>query len=289
MPPVKAYLQLFRPDAALISFATYLVGAVLANGLDLMDVAAALLITGFSTNFCYSFNSWADWETDAVNKPHRPIPSGRLTPRQALIYSMFLLAASLVYPFFLVRPGWVLFAYLLLPLLGVSYSGKPFSLKLRPPASVFAVSGGLVIPIIVGYYSNVQGAAPDLRAFFLALFVYCLAIIPLKDIEDERGDGDWNLYAKYGARLPYYALAGLLIDAALLSVLPAPPLLKAGLLLLFLLTGLMIRWHMARPDQMGFLYRRNIHIVEAGGALFLGWQVLYNKGVISLSLMGGLP
>ena len=289
MPPVKAYLQLYRADAALISFATFLVGAVLAGGLDLTDVGSAFLIAGFSNNFCYSFNSWADWRTDAINKPHRPIPSGRVSPRQALIYSMFLLAVSLVYPFFLVKPGPVLCAYLLLPLLGFSYSGKPISLKLRPPASVFTVSGGLVIPIIVGYYSNAKQAAPDIRAFFLAIFIYCLALIPLKDIEDKQGDGDWNLYSKYGSKLPIFALAGLGIDAALLLALPAPFLLKCGLLALFLVTGLMIRWHMPRPDQLGFLYRRIIHIVEAGGALFLGWQVLYNKGLIGLSLLGGLP
>ena len=289
MRQLQAYLQLFRPDAALISFATFLVGAELAGGLDCGDLVAAFCIMGFSTNFCYSFNSWADWETDAVNKPYRPIPSGRLSPRQALIYSLFLLTVSLVYPFFIAKSGPVLLAYLLLPVLGLSYSGKPFSLKLRPPISVVPVSAGLVIPIIVGYYSNTQSHEPDLRMFFASLFIYCLSVIPLKDIEDKRGDGDWNLYTKYGSRLPFYALAGLAADGALLIVFQAPLLLKAGLLLLFFVTGILIRWHMVRPGQMGYLYRRIIHIVEAGGALFLGWQVLYNQGVIGLSLMGGLP
>ncbi|MBI9076199.1 MAG: UbiA family prenyltransferase [Desulfatibacillum sp.] len=287
MRRIFAYLQLFRPDAALISFATFLVGAELAGGIDLSDLLAACCITGFSTNFCYSFNSWADWEADSINKPHRPIPSGKLSPRQALVYSLVLLVLSLVYPFFIANSGPVLFAYLLLPVLGFSYSSKPFSLKLRPPASIFAVSGGLIIPIMVGYYSNISTHGPDLRIFFVSLFIYCLSIIPLKDIEDMRGDGDWNLYTKYGGKLPYYALAGLVANALIILLFPTPFLLRGGLLLLFIFSSVLILWHLAHPDQMSRLYRRIIHIVEMGGALFLGWQVLYNKGIISLSLLGG--
>ncbi len=284
---ISAYLQLFRLDAAVISFATFLVGAELAGGITFLNMITAMCITGFSTNFCYSFNSWADWETDAVNKPGRPIPSGRVSPGWALAYSMFLLSGALSYPFFLTSNGAILGMLMLLPILGLLYSAKPFILKHRPPLSVFVVSAGLTIPIIVGYNMNAGPEAVNLKGFFISLFVFCLSIIPLKDIEDTTGDGDWNLYTRYGSRLPYYALAGLGVNGLLIFMTNVPVLLRIGLLLLFVLTGGCILWHMAHPTQMGRLYRRIIHMVEAGGALFLGWQVLYNKGVLSFSLLGG--
>ncbi|MFE5614513.1 SCO3242 family prenyltransferase [Streptomyces sp. NPDC056463] len=42
-----------------------------------------------------ALNDWADREEDAVDRPHRPLPSGRVTPRAALAASAALTAAGL--------------------------------------------------------------------------------------------------------------------------------------------------------------------------------------------------
>ncbi|MER7955213.1 SCO3242 family prenyltransferase [Streptomyces sp. NPDC096030] len=42
-----------------------------------------------------ALNDWADREEDAVDRPHRPVPSGRVTPRAALAASAALTAAGL--------------------------------------------------------------------------------------------------------------------------------------------------------------------------------------------------
>ncbi|MFD7322958.1 SCO3242 family prenyltransferase [Streptomyces sp. NPDC059875] len=42
-----------------------------------------------------ALNDWADRAEDAVDRPHRPIPSGRITPRAALTASVALTAAGL--------------------------------------------------------------------------------------------------------------------------------------------------------------------------------------------------
>ena len=50
---------------------------------------------------------------------------------------------------------------------------------------------------------------------FFGLFVYCLSVVPLKDIEDAEGDrafGIRNLYLQYENRLPLFSLAGLTAD-----------------------------------------------------------------------------
>ena len=96
-------LRLYRLDAFLIFLLVYLLGVVAAGGMlsPLREFLVALLVSGVSFNFVYSFNSWADADIDAINKPHRPIPSGVVSRPQALAYSLFLLGASLAYPFIL--------------------------------------------------------------------------------------------------------------------------------------------------------------------------------------------
>lgn len=42
-----------------------------------------------------ALNDWADRDEDAVDRPHRPIPSGRITPRAALVAAGALTAAGL--------------------------------------------------------------------------------------------------------------------------------------------------------------------------------------------------
>ncbi|MFI8288573.1 SCO3242 family prenyltransferase [Streptomyces sp. NPDC085614] len=42
-----------------------------------------------------TLNDWADRDEDALDRPHRPLPSGRITPRAALTASVALTAAGL--------------------------------------------------------------------------------------------------------------------------------------------------------------------------------------------------
>ena len=84
---ISAYARLFRLDAAMIALFSYLAGAGLAGMVGRRDVIIAGAVTLISTNFIYSLNSWADREIDKIDKPGRPIPSGRIEPKHALIYA----------------------------------------------------------------------------------------------------------------------------------------------------------------------------------------------------------
>ena len=225
-----AYLQLFRVDAALIAFLSYLIGAELAGGASLQDVAAAALVTCISTNFIYSFNSWADHRIDAVNKPWRPIPSGRIAAEKALFYSLFLLVIAVVYPFFIAHSLLTLLLFQLLPVLGLLYSASPFFFRRYSILSTLTISIGLVTPLLIGYLMNT--AETGLLPLFFGLFVYCISVVPLKDIEDAEGDrafGVRNLYLFYGSRLLLFSLAGLVADLVWICAVPLPQILKIHL------------------------------------------------------------
>jgi 4-hydroxybenzoate polyprenyltransferase len=230
-------LRLFRADAALIAFVSYLIGAELAGEPSLGDVAAAALATFISTNFIYSFNAWADRSIDAVNKPWRPIPAGLITPERALLYSFFLLVMAVIYPFFIARSRFTLFLFQLLPVLGILYSAEPFSFRRHPLLSTLTISAGLVTPLMLGYFMNTSEIRP--LPLFFGLFVYCVSVVPLKDIEDTKGDrasGFRNLYLHWGNKLLLFSFVGLAADLVWICVVSLPQILKIHVVIILAAT-----------------------------------------------------
>ncbi|MFC5722238.1 SCO3242 family prenyltransferase [Streptomyces gamaensis] len=95
-PAVRAAAELVRAPAALTVPGDSLAGAV-AAGRELG--AAAVPLTALSSVALYwagmALNDFADRETDADERPARPIPSGRVTPGAALALATGLTGAGL--------------------------------------------------------------------------------------------------------------------------------------------------------------------------------------------------
>ena len=94
MSKAGGYLRLMRPiNCVMMGFAV-IVGAVLANpsGVSLSWQNLALgFITGFMlTGASMAINDYYDKEIDSVNEPKRPIPSGVIKSREALVFASVL-------------------------------------------------------------------------------------------------------------------------------------------------------------------------------------------------------
>lgn len=92
-PRARAFAELVRLPAALTVPGDTLAGAAAAGPLRARSVAmpaasVALYWAGMA------LNDWADRDLDAVERPERPIPSGRVSPRQALGTAVGLTAAG---------------------------------------------------------------------------------------------------------------------------------------------------------------------------------------------------
>jgi len=102
----RGLLDLIRPvNCAMIGFAV-IVGAFVSKPPSISWLELAL---GFSTGFflcaySMSVNDIYDLEVDRVNRPDRPIPSGRISARQASALSLVMLAAGLACGFLSVIP-----------------------------------------------------------------------------------------------------------------------------------------------------------------------------------------
>lgn len=263
------YLKLCRIDAALIAFFSYLVGAQLAGGTDLYDVIIAAAVTLISTNFIYSFNSWADRSIDRINKPGRPIPSGKIEPKHAFIYSLVLLILSVVYPFFVFESHFTLLLFLLLPALGLVYSARPFRIRTYPFPAIVTICLGLITPIMLGNFMNTSDTS--LIPFFVALFLFCLSVVPLKEIEEVEEDkrsGYHNLYARFGERILIYSLCGLSVVLLLVLFFNIEYPLKAYMLIFTVSSmGCILVFARVRK-KLHKLYQTIIHLVIIEGAIF---------------------
>ena len=168
-------------------------------------VLTATLLTGMGI---YDLNAYYDRTADKINKPNRPIPSGRMTPEHAMKFAKVLLAlgilvsvgVSIVLGNYLMVLLWSLFT-----LIGVAYSVPPVKLKSRHILGNFSFGAFMGVTVFIGM---VLRQTPMMYAS--GLFVYALLVtlsiaglITMKDFYDTEGDraaGDITLPVKVGKK-----------------------------------------------------------------------------------------
>ncbi|NMA44553.1 MAG: UbiA family prenyltransferase [Candidatus Diapherotrites archaeon] len=94
----------------------------------------------------YALNDLTDWRIDLIHpvKKNRPIPSGKVTPFQAKIFSFVLIGIGLCIPF-LLNNFWLLFCLLFMILNQFLYTMEPYRLKSRKYFDL--ISGSMVNPV----------------------------------------------------------------------------------------------------------------------------------------------
>jgi geranylgeranylglycerol-phosphate geranylgeranyltransferase len=236
-----------RPGNVLLSAAAVLVGGMVASGVAVLwppypPLLLAAAVAGLVTAAGNALNDYYDAETDRVNHPDRPIPSGSLSRPGALRITAVLFAVGVLLALLLSLEA---FAVVLVNLAAlVAYEAR---FKAR------GGSGNLLIAYLVGSLFLFAAATTwrgDSQAFLrggllaLLAFLATLGREVAKDIEDAAGDVDRRT-------LPHtlgVAGAGAVASAAfLLSVAwSAAPFLLGVLPLLYLLLVL--------PADAVFLY-----------------------------------
>jgi geranylgeranylglycerol-phosphate geranylgeranyltransferase len=95
---LKGYVELLRPHNLLVAALTTLIGYVVAcragHVCPWQPYLYAALAVALVAAGGYVINDYYDVEADAVSKPWRPIPSGRVGRREALLLALFLFLAG---------------------------------------------------------------------------------------------------------------------------------------------------------------------------------------------------
>lgn len=179
------YLKVTVPEHILLAIGGAFVGLAVSGGtlgfnVILAFISLALLVAGFNT-----FNGVTDFKVDLINKPHRPIPSGKITRQNATLYSIIIYAIGLYIAFNLTSQ--YLIIYSISVILSILYSLPIIRLRKRFLINSISVTTlyGLLCPL-AGWALMPSNPVPIYLLAFLLLFGFSLSIT--KDFEDFMGD-----------------------------------------------------------------------------------------------------
>jgi chlorophyll synthase len=207
-------------------------------------------------------NDWFDREVDAINEPHRPIPSGRMPGRWGLYIAVAWTALSLLVA--LALGPWGFGAAAVGLLLAWAYSAPPVRLKVNGwwgnAACGLSYEG---LAWVTGAAVMAGGAMPGGHSLALAA-LYSLGahgIMTLNDFKSVQGDrqmGIGSLPVRLGvdaaARTACWMMAGPQVAVIALLALWGTPLHAAAVAALLLAQGVLMAWFTRRPVQRALFY-----------------------------------
>jgi geranylgeranylglycerol-phosphate geranylgeranyltransferase len=193
-------------------------GYRLSGGVGIGPAVWAVALTAVVAGLGNIINDYFDATIDRVNKPHRPIPSGRLSRRYVLgAYAVGTAAVTALMPFVL-PAGLFVFMAVWEGLLYL-YAGKAKRMFLVGNVLVGAVCASA---FVVG--AAVAGAWSEVAFPFCFAFAFVLAREFIKGSEDVEGDrpaGANTLAVRYGAEKAGQWGSALLLVCVLAAPVPA--------------------------------------------------------------------
>jgi len=200
---LRAYWEILRPFNCMMAAAAAIIGLAIAGGLGPRSTALIFLVVFLVTGAGNAINDYYDREIDSVNRPARPIPSGRISPQAALNYSLALFAAGCLLAGLVNQVCLALAAFnsALLFLYARNLKATP-------------LAGNICVAFLTGSTFLFGGAAAGLQGLlanqvpFLLSFLVSMSREIAKDIEDMAGD-------RLGGARTLPILAGERLSAAL--------------------------------------------------------------------------
>ncbi len=220
MAKIKGLIRLIRPiNCVVMSFAV-LVGASLAGfgSLHWLNLVYGAVTAFTLCGASMAINDYYDFDIDRINEPQRPIPSGAVSLREALVLTGFLTALGLVSAL-LVSAYCLLFAFAAWAIM-VAYVtvGKRSGF-----AGNLLVSACVAAPFLYGSLVAVNFVRINILLFASMAFLSNTGREIAKGVVDVQGDSSHKiktLAVIFGERKAAYAASAFFILAVSLSPLP---------------------------------------------------------------------
>jgi len=190
---VRPFVTIARPGNSLLAGVATFLGALAVQGLPVVVISPQILL-GLTLGFIatsllaaggYVINDCFDIETDRLNAPHRPLPSGQLSLQAARRYAFALFFFGIVVSVLTLNP-----IAIILAMCGAFILYK-YASEIKSSEKIvgnFIVAILTVIPILYG--GVIATSAP--RVIFPTAFAFLLVLTReiVKDVEDVLGDRD---------------------------------------------------------------------------------------------------
>ncbi len=229
---MNPYLEIIRPGNAILALISILLMAII-TGVFTFPVLVACIVVFLATAYGNVVNDYFDHKIDVINKPERPIPSGRISLENAKYYALTLafLGNILAFLFLGLLPELIVLISTLL----MFYYAHTLKKKL--------LIGNFLISFLTGlsfvFGGIVVGATiPSIYLGFYAFLTSMMREI-VKDMEDVKGDrleGAHTLPIAYGMKTSSFLAASFMIFASITS----PILYFMGILTIWFLPILFV-------------------------------------------------
>ncbi len=176
---MNAYLEIIRPGNAVMAVIAVLL-VMLISGNFTLNAFLACIVVLMVIGGGNAINDYFDHKIDKINKPNRPIPSGRISLNAAKIYSVALFVIGTILAFIIgLLPGLIaLFTSIVL----ILYA---YNLKKMPLIGNMAVSFFIGLTFVFG---AVVVGEPLLSILGFSPFFITMMREIVKDMEDMEGD-----------------------------------------------------------------------------------------------------
>lgn len=228
---MNPYLEIIRPGNAVMAVIAVLLMAFI-SGVFTLNVIVACVVVFIITGAGNSINDYFDHKIDAINKPQRPIPSGRISLKAAGYYSLLLLIMGTILAFSI---GLITGMIALITSILMFY----YAYRLKKNLLI----GNLVISFLTGLSFVFGGVVVGeiISSIYLGFYPFLTTMMReiVKDMEDVKGDekeGAKTLPIVYGMKTSSIIAAAFMIVASVTS----PILYFMGILTIFYLPVLLI-------------------------------------------------
>ncbi|WP_299522945.1 UbiA family prenyltransferase [uncultured Methanobrevibacter sp.] len=220
---MNPYVEIIRPGNVIMAIIAVVLVAILKKSIDI-PIILAMLSVFFAMSGGNVINDYFDYKIDLINKPQRPIPSGRISLNKAKKYAEFLFIIAAIIGFIIsylvntwIPCAIVLFADIILYL----YAYKLKSTPLIGNLTVGFMTG--LCFIFAGYSFNDPSIIYKsyLLAFFALIMTTAREITKdIEDIEGDKSEGAKTFPILYGTKISaIIAVSLIIIDCALCPIL----------------------------------------------------------------------
>ena len=190
---MNPYIEILRPANAVMASIAVLLMAVISHVYNIEIVLGALAVC-IATGAGNTINDYYDYEIDKINKPERPIPSGRITLKNALYYSLALFLVATIIGFYISVPNGILVIVCSAIMIIYAYDFKKRCLIGNITVSLLTaltfVFGGLI--------TNDLYISVILAAFAFLMTISREIIKDCEDIEGDIAEGAHTMPIAYG-------------------------------------------------------------------------------------------
>lgn len=220
---MNPYIEILRPGNAVMGAITIVLIALIDKTFSL-PIIIAMATVFFETAAGNVINDYFDYNIDLINKPERPIPSGRISLKNGRNYGYFLFLAGTICGFLIsyLTNNWIPFGIVILA--DVILYLYAYKLKSTP------LIGNLTVGFMTGFGFVFGGFTinnPTIitTSIFLGFFAFVMTtareiVKDIEDVEGDKADGAKTLPILIGKKTPaILATILIIVDCALCPLL----------------------------------------------------------------------